>query len=100
MRLVDREVANTETALRGVFAKMALEGQVLVVVDRLHSIGALSVTVAKVMGIDVAYLPGLSMRRLADRHPGNAKIDADGRCRSPGRSGRTAPRPCPSRTAR
>ena len=75
-RLVDREVANTETALRGVFAKMAVEGRALVVVDQLHSIGALPVTVAQVMGIDVAYLPGLSMRRLADLHPGNAKTDA------------------------
>ena len=75
-RLLDREVANTETDLRGVFAQMAAEGQVLVVVDQLHSIGALPVTVAAAMGIDTAYLPGLSMRRLADLHPGNAKTDA------------------------
>lgn len=27
-------------------------------------------------GIDVAYLPGLAMRRIADLHPGNAKTDA------------------------
>jgi len=32
--------------------------------------------VAQSMGIDTAYLPGLSMRRLADLHPGNAKTDA------------------------
>ena len=31
---------------------------------------------AQAMGIEVAYLPGLSMRRLADLHPGKAKTDA------------------------
>lgn len=75
-RLLDREVANAEDALRGVLGEMAKQGQVLVVVDQLHSIGALPVTVAQSMGIDTAYLPGLSMRRLADLHPGNAKTDA------------------------
>lgn len=55
---------------------MAADGQVLVVVDQLHSIGPLPVTVAAAMGIDTACLPGLSMRRLADPHPGNAKTDA------------------------
>ena len=57
-RLADRDVANTETALRGVFAEMAVEGRVLLVVDQLHSIGALPVTVAQAMGIDTAYLRG------------------------------------------
>lgn len=75
-RLVDREVANTESALRELFGQVAGQGELLVVVDQLHSIGALPVTVAQAMGIDVAYLPGLSMRRLADLHPGNAKTDA------------------------
>ena len=65
-RLVDGEVANTEPALRELFAHVAGHGEVLVVVDQLHSIGALPVTVARAMGIEVAYLPGLSMRRLAD----------------------------------
>ena len=32
--------------------------------------------VARVQGLDVAYLPGLAMRRIADLHPGNAKTDA------------------------
>lgn len=75
-RLFDEEITNTEADLRAVFGEMAAEGQVLVVVDQLHSIGALPVAVAQAMGIDVAYLPGLSMRRLADLHPGNAKTDA------------------------
>lgn len=75
-RPVDREVANTERALRELFGQAAGQGEVLVVVDQLHSIGALPVTVAQVMGIEVAYLPGLSMRRLADLQPGSAKTDA------------------------
>ena len=75
-RLVDGEIANTEPALRELFSRAAGQGEVLVVVDQLHSIGALPVTVARAMGIEVAYLPGLSMRRLADLHPGNAKTDA------------------------
>ena len=32
--------------------------------------------VAQDMGITVGYLPGLSMRRIADLTPGSAKIDA------------------------
>jgi transposase len=75
-RLVDREVATTEPALRELLGRAAGEGEVLLVVDQLHSIGALPVTVAQAMGIDVAYLPGLSMRRLAGLHPGSAKTDA------------------------
>ena len=37
---------------------------------------ALAVAVAQDMGITVGYLPGLSMRRIADLTPGSAKIDA------------------------
>ena len=75
-RLVDREVANDETALRRVFAELVEQGTVLVVVDQPSSIGALPIAVARAMGIEVAYLPGLAMRRIADLHPGNAKTDA------------------------
>ena len=50
--------------------------QILVVVDQPASIGALPVAVARSMNIQVAYLPGLAMRRIADLHPGNAKTDA------------------------
>ena len=38
--------------------------------------GALAVAVAQDMGITVGYLPGLSMRRIADLTPGRAKTDA------------------------
>ena len=75
-RLVDREIANDETALRRVFTELTEQGTVLVVVDQPSSIGALPIAVARAMGIEVAYLPGLAMRRIADLHPGNAKTDA------------------------
>ncbi len=39
-------------------------------------IGALPLTVARDAGFKVAYLPGLSMRRIADLYPGEAKTDA------------------------
>lgn len=49
----------------------------LVVVDQPASIGALAVAVAQVTeDVEVAYLPGLVMRQLAQTHPGSAKTDA------------------------
>jgi transposase len=45
-------------------------------VDQPASIGALPLTVARDAGALVAYLPGLSMRRVADLYPGEAKTDA------------------------
>ena len=46
------------------------------VVDQPATIGALAVAVAQDTGITVGYLPGLSMRRIADLTPGSAKTDA------------------------
>ncbi|BCJ69601.1 hypothetical protein GCM10009779_09360 [Polymorphospora rubra] len=75
-RLHDAALVNTEAKLRQVFDKLAGHGPVLVVVDQPASIGALPVAVARACGHQVAYLPGLAMRRIADLHPGNAKADA------------------------
>ncbi|GIM64497.1 insertion element IS110 uncharacterized 43.6 kDa protein [Amorphoplanes auranticolor] len=75
-RLHDAELVNTEARLRQVFDKLARHGRILVVVDQPASIGALPVAVARACGHQVAYLPGLAMRRIADLHPGNAKTDA------------------------
>lgn len=75
-RVHDKALPNDETALRTVFTALAEHGRVLVVVDQPASIGALAVAVARSMGIDVAYLPGLAMRRIADLHPGQGKTDA------------------------
>jgi len=75
-RLHDAALVNTEARLRQLFDKLARHGRVLVVVDQPASIGALPVAVARACGHQVAYLPGLAMRRIADLHPGNAKTDA------------------------
>lgn len=75
-RLHDAPLPNTEARLRQLFDKLARHGTVLVVVDQPASIGALPVAVARACGHQVAYLPGLAMRRIADLHPGSAKTDA------------------------
>ncbi|GAA3273487.1 hypothetical protein GCM10020218_018260 [Dactylosporangium vinaceum] len=75
-RLHDAPLPNTEARLQALFAKLARHGTVLVVVDQPASIGALPVAVARAGGHQVAYLPGLAMRRTADLHPGSAKTDA------------------------
>ena len=67
-RLHDKALTNDETELRAVFTKLQAHGRVLVVIDQPASIGALAIAVARVMDIDIAYLPGLTMRRLADLH--------------------------------
>jgi hypothetical protein len=75
-RLHDAPLPNTEARLRELFDRLARHGRLLVVVDQPASIGALPVTVARAGGHQVAYLPGLAMRRIADLHPGTAKTDA------------------------
>jgi hypothetical protein len=75
-RLHDAPLPNTEAKLRELFDKLARHGKVLVVVDQPASIGALPVTIAPACSCEVAYLPGLAMRRIADLHPGGAKTDA------------------------
>src|SRR5256886_8071684 len=79
-RLHDAPLPNTEDRLTALYGKLSRHGQVLVVVDQPASIGALPVAVAGVAGCEVAYLPGLAMRRLADLHPGTAKTDARDAC--------------------
>jgi transposase len=75
-RLHDAALPNTEAGLRKLFDKLGRHGRILAVVDQPASIGALPVAVARACGHQVAYLPGLVMRRLADLHPGTAKTDA------------------------
>lgn len=76
VRVHDKPLPQSEAKLRDLFTMLSEHGPVLVVVDQPASIGALAVTVARNLDIDVAYLPGLAMRRIADLHPGNAKTDA------------------------
>jgi Arc/MetJ family transcription regulator len=75
-RLADRALPNDETALRDLFTELAGHGRLLVVVDQPASIGALAIAVARSMGVEVGYLPGLAMRRIADLYPGEGKTDA------------------------
>ncbi|WP_439376764.1 IS110 family transposase [Amycolatopsis lexingtonensis] len=75
-RLHDGPLPNTEPKLRALFDKLAQHGPLLVVVDQPATIGALPVAVARATGHQVAYLPGLAMRRIADLYPGRAKTDA------------------------
>jgi len=75
-RLHDAPLPNTEPKLRALFDKLARHGTLLVVVDQPATIGALPVAVARAAGHQVAYLPGLAMRRIADLYPGRAKTDA------------------------
>lgn len=69
----DKPLPNGEPQLRELFTRLKRKGKVLVVVDQPASIGTLAVTVARASGCEVAYLPGLSMRRLADLHPAPAR---------------------------
>ena len=74
--LFDKILPSNEPRLRDLYKHLAEHGRVLVVVDQPATIGALAVAVAQDMGVTVGYLPGLSMRRIADLSPGNAKTDA------------------------
>lgn len=75
-RLLSRGLPNDEAKLRALLTELQQVGPVLLAVDQPASIGALVVAVAHAMGIAVGYLPGLTMRRLADTFPGEAKTDA------------------------
>jgi transposase len=75
-RLADTPLPNDETALRKLLSSLQRRGRLLVVVDQPASIGALTIAVARDLDIPVAYLPGLTMRRVADLYPGEGKTDA------------------------
>lgn len=75
-KLYDEALPNTEAGLTAVFEKLHEHGLPLLVVDQPATIGALPVAVAQSTGVPVGYLPGLTMRRIADLHPGEAKTDA------------------------
>ena len=74
--LLDRSLPQDETQLVGLIQELMAHGTVLFVVDQPATIGALPLAVAKAQGVEVGYLPGLAMRRIADLHAGEAKTDA------------------------
>lgn len=75
-RLFDKPLPQDEARLREVFTGLQRHGRVLVIVDQPNTIGALAVAVARDAGCEVAYLPGLAMRKAAQLLPGDAKTDA------------------------
>lgn len=75
-RVYDHPLPQDEEKLRAVFTKLQTFGKVLVIVDQPNTIGALPIAVARDCGCEVAYLPGLAMRKAADLYPGKAKTDA------------------------
>ncbi|MGX4694388.1 IS110 family transposase [Streptomyces sp. JNUCC 63] len=76
-RVVDKPLPNSEPKLRAMPERLtARYGTVLVVVGQPASIGTLPLAVARNAGCQVAYLPGLTMRRIADLCPGGGKADA------------------------
>lgn len=75
-RVFDAPLPQDEAELHDLFTTLSESGPVLVIVDQPNTIGALPVAVARDAGCEVAYLPGLAMRRMADLHPGSAKTDA------------------------
>jgi hypothetical protein len=74
--LFDRALPQDEGQLRELVGGLKHHGRILLVVDQPATIGALPVAVAQAEGVLVGYLPGLSMRRIADLHEGEAKTDA------------------------
>src|SRR5687767_11659856 len=71
-----RSLPQDEGKLRELISGLKSRGRVLFVVDQPASIGALPLAVARDKGVEVGYLPGLAMRRIAELHPGEAKTDA------------------------
>ena len=73
--LYDKPLKQDEKTIRSMLEKLSRRGRVLLVVDQPDTIGSLPLTVARSMGIAVAYLPGTAMRRAAQLLPGSAKTD-------------------------
>jgi|SRR6218665_256847 len=75
-RLFDKPLPQDEAKLREVFTRLQTHGRVLVIVDQPNTIGALPVAGARNAGCEVAYLPGLAMRKAAQLMPEDTKTDA------------------------
>lgn len=71
----NKPLPNDQDRLEEIYKALLSQGELLVVVDQPATIGALAIAVAQHMDIPVAYLPGLTMRRIADLYPGDAKTD-------------------------
>lgn len=74
--ILDQSLPQDEGRLRELIGGLKRHGRVLFVVDQPATIGALPLAVARAEKVDVGYLPGLAMRRIADVRAGEAKTDA------------------------
>ena len=74
-KVYDKTLPNSEPKLQHLLTKLVTKyGPALLVVDQPATIGALPVAVAQSLDdVEVAYLPGLTMRRVADLHAGSAR---------------------------
>ena len=77
-KVYDKALPNSQEKLQHILTELVDQyGPALLVVDQPSTIGALPVAVAQNLeDVEVAYLPGLTMRRVADLHAGSAKTDA------------------------
>ncbi|KKI22727.1 transposase [Leucobacter sp. Ag1] len=74
-KLYDKPLPNTEAGIIQALNRLPEHGPALVVVHQPATIGTLPVAFAQASGVLIGYLPGLTMRRVADLHPGEAKTD-------------------------
>ncbi len=68
-------VANDEADIETLLGRAQALGAPALVVDQPGSLASLVLAVAARLGVPVAYVPGLIMRRAADLYPGEAKTD-------------------------
>jgi transposase len=74
-RLFELAVSNDEVAIEGLLDLAGEGGRCALVIDQPGSIGSLAVCLARRLGVPVAYVPGLVMRRASELYPGEAKTD-------------------------
>lgn len=78
-RLWDGPVRQDERELQALCDRALECGRVLLVVDQTGTVGSLPLAVARGMGVDAAYLPGLAMRRYAQMTAGTRQDRPDRR---------------------
>ena len=68
-------MSNDEADIEALLGRAQALGAPALAVDQPGSLASLVLAVAARLGVPVAYVPGLVMRRAADLHPGEAKTD-------------------------
>ncbi len=75
VEVFDRPIRNDESAIRRLVADAAGYGSPVLVIDQPSSMAQLLLVIAREVGVRVAYVTGLQMRRAADLYAGAAKTD-------------------------